>query len=97
MNAFEGLVLFSVLWFLVFFIVLAIPGKTQQQSGEVVPGTPASAPQALNLRRRVLITTAVAVVLFAGIASVILSGAITVRDLDMFHRMGPPPAGGTGG
>ncbi|NIY96268.1 DUF1467 family protein, partial [Salipiger sp. HF18] len=50
-----------------------------------------SSPEVHNLRRKALITTGIALVVWAIIAGVILSGWVTVRDIDgwMFNRMGP--------
>jgi len=82
-------VLFAVVWFMVFFIVLPLRLTTQGEAGEVVPGTHASAPADPQLKKKARITTLVAVVVWAVIAGVILSGWITVRDLDWFDRMTP--------
>ncbi len=89
MSVTAALVLYSVTWFMVFFIVLPIRFKSQADAGSVVPGTPASAPAEENVKRKAWITTLVAVPLASVISAVILWGGITVRDLDVFHRMGP--------
>jgi predicted secreted protein len=66
--------------------------------GKVVPGTHASSPEGLNIRRNFLVTTVFAAVLWAVICSVIISGVVTVRDIDWFNRMDPPgSADGRGG
>ena len=39
--------------------------------------------------------TVAATVVWAVVVGVIMSGAITIRDLDVFGRMNPEPAGGT--
>ncbi len=94
MNLTGGIVLFAVIWFLVFFIALQIRPKSQADVGEVVPGTPAGAPAEVHLKRKVVATTMIAIVLWSVIASVILSGAVTLRDIDWFGRLGPEaPAG----
>lgn len=85
----SALVLFAVIWFLVLFITLPLRLKTQGDVGEVTPGTPAGAPAELNIRRKFRIVTAIAFVLWVIIASTIQWGGITVRDIDMFNRMGP--------
>lgn len=88
MSITSALVLFAVIWFMVLFVVLPLRLRTQGDVGRVVPGTPASAPDDPMLRQKLKVTTAVAAVLFAIIAGVILSGLISVRDLDVFGRMG---------
>lgn len=87
MNLTGGIVLFAVIWFMVFFVVLPIRFQSQEEAGEVVPGTPPSAPANPGLGRKAKITTAVAAVIWAAVAAVILSGAITIQDLDFFGRL----------
>lgn len=87
MNLTGGIVLFAVIWFMVFFVVLPIRFRSQEEAGTVVPGTPASAPDDPRLGRKAWITTLVAVPLWAGIAAVILSGAVSIQDLDFFGRL----------
>lgn len=89
MGITSALVLYSVLWFLTFLIVLPIRLKTQGDVGDIVPGTHAGAPHEPQLKKRALITTAVAAVLWVIIAYIIISGTVTVRDLDWFNRMAP--------
>lgn len=87
MSITAAIVLFTMIWFLVFLIVLPLGMTSQAETGEVVPGTPASAPAEARVKRKFWITTAIAVVLWAIAAGIILSGWITIRDLDFFHRM----------
>ena len=87
MNLTGGIVLFAVIWFMVFFVVLPIRFQSQEEAGEVVPGTSRSAPADAQIARKAKITTAVAVVIWAGVAAVIFSGAITIQDLDFFGRL----------
>lgn len=94
MTITAALVLFSVLWFIVFFVVLQLTPGSQADAGEIVPGTHAGAPADAQIKRKALITTAITTVLFVIIAGIIVSGVISIRDLDVFGRMGPPPAGG---
>ncbi|MFU8883329.1 MAG: DUF1467 family protein [Rhodobacterales bacterium] len=89
MGITSALVLYAVLWFLTFLIVIPIRLKTQGDVGQIVPGTHAGAPHEPNLRKKALITTGVAAVLWAIIAFVLISGMLTVRDIDWFNRMAP--------
>lgn len=91
MSITAALVLFAVIWFMTFFVVLPLNLTTQGDAGEVVPGTPPAAPAGFVVKRKAIITTWIALALWIVIAGVILSGAITVRDLDWFGRMGPAP------
>ena len=90
MNVVTALVLYAVVWFMTFFVVIPFRLRTQGDEGEVVPGTHASAPEVHNLRTKAIITTLVALVIWAIIATVIIQGWISVRDFDWFNRMSPP-------
>lgn len=89
MTITAAIVLFSVTWFMVFFIVLPLRARTQGEAGTIVPGTPSGAPAGDVVRRKALITTAIALVLWVLLCAIILSGWITIRDIDFFGRMGP--------
>ena len=75
---------------MVLHITLPLRPKTQGDVGKVEPGTPAGAPANLNLRRKIWIATGIACVLWLVCAGIIVSGVISVRDLDWFNRMDPP-------
>lgn len=91
MGPVSGLVLFAVIWTLVFFVVLPLRLQTQGEAGEVVPGTHASSPSSdFNIKRKAKITTLWALPIWAVIAGIILSGAVSVRDFDWFERMSTP-------
>jgi predicted secreted protein len=89
MGVTTGIVLFAVIWFMTFFVVLPIRVRTQGDVGRVVPGTPAGSPENHNLKKKAWITTGIACLLWIVVASTLISGAITLRDIDMFNRMGP--------
>ncbi len=89
MNVVSGIVLYLVIWFMTFLTILPIRIQTQGDLGEIVPGTHAGSPEHHHLKKKFVIVTVIATVLWAIIAAIILSGAITVRDLDVFGRPGP--------
>lgn len=86
MSITGAIVLYAVTWFMVFFIVLQLRSETQGDTGDVVPGTPRGAPAQEIVGRKAKITTVIATVIWAGICAVILSGWITIADLDWFGR-----------
>ncbi len=90
MTITAAIVLFSVIWFMVFFVVLPLRMVTQGDAGEVVPETHSSSPHNPQIGRKALITTGVSIVLWIAIAAVIVWGPWGVRDLDWFGRMRPP-------
>jgi predicted secreted protein len=86
MSWFSALVLYAVIWFLTLFVVLPLRLVTQGDAGTVVPGTPAGAPVDAQMKRRLWITTAAATVVWAIVTGTILSGALTVADLEGLYR-----------
>ena len=82
MNLTGGIILYAVLWFLALFVLLPFGEKSQAEAGEVVPGTPAGAPANPALKRKLLWSTAIAAVLWAGIAWLILGGVVTREDIE---------------
>ncbi len=90
MGITSAIVLFAVIWFMTFLIVLPLGLQTQAEAGEVVPGTHGSAPANINIKGKAKTTTIWAFGIWAIVAGTILSGVITVRDLDWFDRMSTP-------
>ena len=87
MTITAAIVLFSVIWFMVLFIALPLRMQSQEEAGDVVPGTPASAPADPKLRKKFFWVTVVTVVLWVPLVWVIMSELITVEDIDFFGRM----------
>ena len=87
MTITAAIVLFSVTWFMVFFIVLPLRMVTQGDAGEIVPGTHASSPHDFQLGRKARITTAWTVGLWVVMYGIIVWGPWGVRDLDWFGVM----------
>jgi predicted secreted protein len=88
MGIVTGLVLYAIIWFMTLFIVLQVGVRTQSDSGERVDGTPGSAPVDPQLARRFMITSGVAAVIWLAVAAIIVTGAITIEDIDLFSRFG---------
>jgi predicted secreted protein len=94
MGVVTGLVLYAIIWFLTLLVVLQVGVVSQDEAGDRVEGTHGSAPSELHLGKRMLVTSGVAFGIWAVIAAVIISGAITIEDIDLFTRFGlgaPPP------
>jgi len=92
MNITGAIVLYAVVWFLTFYIVLQWRTRTQEEAGEVVPGTPASAPAREDVGRSAKIATIWATLIWAGLAAVILSGRFSVDDMNIFGLRAPGAA-----
>ncbi|HRY08239.1 MAG TPA: DUF1467 family protein [Hyphomicrobiaceae bacterium] len=60
-----GVAIYFIIWWLSLFAVLPFGLRTQDEAGEVVPGTPESAPARPRLLRIFMINTLVASIFFA--------------------------------
>lgn len=87
MGVASGIVLYLVIWFMTFLVVLPIRIQTQGEAGTTVEGTHDGSPEKHHLRKKFIITTAVAFVIWAIAAYIILGEVITVRDIDFFGTM----------
>lgn len=65
MNPVSAFAVYFIIWWVTLFAVLSVGLKTQDDAGQVIPGTPASAPAGSHLLRVFFINTIVATVLFA--------------------------------
>lgn len=86
----SAMVLFAVSWFMTFLVVLPLRMVTQGEAGDVVAGTHSSAPANLNLRRKVIVTTIAATLVWGVICTIILSGWLTIENLSWFAYPGEP-------
>ncbi|MBM1634214.1 DUF1467 family protein [Sulfitobacter mediterraneus] len=97
MGITSGLVLFAVIWAMTFLIALPIRVQTQGDLNDVVPGTHAGAPEHHHLRKKAFWTTLVAAVIWAIVATIILSEWISVADVESWFRAGAWRDGDTDG
>ncbi len=98
MSIVSAIVLFAVIWFLVLLVALPFVSRTQAEAGEIEPGTHAGAPADFRFGRLALRVSLISFVVWAVIAGIIVSGWITIEDLDVFGRLRPGAIepGGTG-
>ncbi len=89
MSITGAIVLYSITWFMTLFCVLPYRTVSQDEAKDIVPGTPPGAPAGDVMKRKVWVTTLIATPIWVVIVAIILSGWITVADLDWFHRMNP--------
>ena len=94
MGIMTGIVLYAIIWFLTLFIVLQVSVVSLDVAGERVEGTHGSAPADAQLAKRFLVTSGIAFGIWAVIAGIIVSGIVTIDDIDLCTRFGlgsPPP------
>jgi len=92
MNLPLGIALFFLIWWVVLFAVLPFGLRTQEEGGEVVPGTPESAPASPKLLRLFALNTVVAAVVFGCVWFVIDSGLVTIDTFALPGQITSPPA-----
>lgn len=88
MGVVSGIVLYAVIWFMTLLIALQVRITSQDEAGERVAGTHGSAPADPQMKRRVIWTSIVAAGIWIVIAAIILSGVITLEDIDLFTWFG---------
>ncbi|EPX81516.1 DUF1467 family protein [Litoreibacter arenae] len=85
----SAIVVFAVTWFLVLFCVLPFGTPSQGEMGEVSPGTPSSAPANARMKRKFLITTLIAFVIWVPLCLGIIYGYINADTMNLYKRFGP--------
>ena len=75
-----AIVVYICIWFMSLFAVLPFGVRTQDEAGEVVPGTPGSAPAGFRIGRVVLINSLVAAVCFAVFYAGYTQGWLTAHE-----------------
>ena len=81
MDLVLAIAIYIFIWWITLFAVLPFGVRTQHEDGNVVPGTPESAPAKQQMGRIFLINTVVATLVFAIVYLVIVYRLITP---DMF-------------
>jgi len=73
--------IFFLIWWVVLFAVLPWGVRSQHEEGEIAEGTDPGAPAVPNLRRKLLWTTLVSVVVFAACYVVYVDRLVTLDGL----------------
>jgi len=83
MNLVFALAIYFVCWWIILFAILPFGVTTQQEAGEVSPGTSESAPVAPKLIPKLIATTIVSAILFAIIYWLMESGIVTLDNIPL--------------
>ena len=79
--------LYFIIWWIVLFAMLPIGVRTSEEAGEKAPpGTADSAPHLPHLLPKMLATTVVASIVFAGLYAIIVHHVITLDQIPFFPR-----------
>lgn len=88
MSIVAALVLYAVIEALCFLVALPIKIRSQGESGDVVPGTPSSAPAEPMLKKKLIWASIAAATIWLPVTIIIASDVITVEDIDFFNLWG---------
>lgn len=88
MNITSGIALYAVVWFVVLYMALPLFVKSQEEAGEVEPGTSPGAPDAPLMRKKLIWTTIIASMVWLALYVIITSGVITVADMEALTGRG---------
>ena len=86
MSVMSAIALYFVIWFMTMFLILPFRLQTQGEAGEVVPGTPSSAPSDVQMWRKIKLVTYIATPAFLVIAGIIISEIITYEMIESLTR-----------
>lgn len=86
MSIMSAIALYGIIWFMTLFLVLPFRPRSQADAGEIVPGTPAGAPQDVQMWRKAKLVTIIATAAFIVIAGIILSEIITYEMIENLTR-----------
>ncbi len=93
MSIAGALVLFCVIWFVILFIVLPQRIRTQEEDGQVVAGTPESAPVDPMLKKKAKLVTLYTLIVWVPACALIASGLVSPDDVNLLRFLGAPVAG----
>ena len=77
---------YFIIWWIVLFAMLPIGVRTQDEEGEVSPGTTESAPRYPNLLPKMVATTLVSTIVFAGVYAIVVHHLIALDDIPFLPR-----------
>ena len=86
MNLVFALAIYFVCWWIVLFAILPFGVTTQQEAGEVSPGTAESAPVAPKLIPKLIATTIASAIIFAIIYWLMEGGMVTLDSIPFLPR-----------
>ena len=81
-----ALAIYAIIWWIVLFAMLPIGVRTQEEEGEVSPGTAESAPHRPRLLPKMVATTVVASLVFAAVYVIIVHRVITLDQIPFLPR-----------
>lgn len=84
MSPFSMLVVYLLIWWITLFSVLPTGVKGQAEEGTIVNGSEPGAPVDSQMKRKVILTTIIATILWIIVCAIIMSGVIDLRGVEFF-------------
>ena len=82
-----GFAIYFIVWWIVLFAILPFGVRTSEEAGEEKsPGFAESAPHRPQLLAKMLVTTVISAIIFAGLYAIIAHHVITLDDIPFFPR-----------
>lgn len=94
MTLLSAFFIYFIIWWLALLVVMPFGVTTQEEAGDVEPGTVASAPAVPMLARRLIAASVLAAIVFAIYYWIWVNSLITLDDFPFLH---PPSGGGVSG
>lgn len=88
MSPFSAFVVFLLIWWVTLFTILPFGVRGQAEDGEIVRGSEPGAPVKTNIKKKFLITTVVAFVLWVCVCAIIILGVVSWDDLNLHVTSG---------
>ena len=84
MSLFTAAVVFILVWWVALFTVLPLGVRGQAEEGDIARGTEPGAPVKSQMKQKFILTTIIAVIAWAIICGIILSGLIDLKAFSLY-------------
>jgi len=86
-NLVNAFLIYILFWWVTLFAVLPIGVKGQAEEDNVVPGTDPGAPVKPDMKKKLIITTIISLILWALFFAIVKSGLIDITKLSRFGNI----------
>ena len=83
MSPFSAFVVYLLIWWVTLFGVLPMGVRGQAEENDIVNGSEPGAPVNSNIKRKFVITTVIATIIWVIVCAVIISGILSWDDLGL--------------
>ncbi len=87
MNPVNAFLIYILFWWVTLFAVLPLGVRGQAEDGEIVPGSDPGAPVKPDMKKKVIITTVISLLLWVVFFAVVKSGVISIKELSGYNDL----------